>query len=150
MKSFYSVLTKILLALSFVLGIFGLIIEAIGKLPDDFYLPPAVFSFLALLPLVLNALNWQDELEEGKRSIIEKIKAFFQNPYRKLLLTVVLTLFSGLAQLPDLSPTLQNILTVVGAIIAALELQGAEARLERLSEMRSFAKLNGFTFKLRG
>lgn len=150
MKSFYSVLTKILLVLSSVLGIFGLIIVAIGKLPADFHLPPAIPSFLALLPLILGALNWQDELEEGKRNYLDKIKAFFQKPYRKLLLTVGLTLLSGLAQLPDLSPVLQNILTVVGAIIAALELQGAEARLERLSEMRSFAKLNGFTFKLRG
>lgn len=149
MKSFYSVLTKILLVLSSVLGIFGLIIVTIGKLPADFPLPTWIPSFLALLPLILGALNWQDEMEEGKRSILDKIKAFFQNPYRKLLLTVGLTLLSGLAQLPDLSATWQNVLTAVSAIIAALELQGAEAKLEQLVALRSFAKANGFSYNLK-
>lgn len=149
MKSFYSVLTKILLVLSSVLGILGLIIVAIGKLPADFPLPPAIPSFLALLPLILGALNWQDELEDGKRNYLDKIKAFFQKPYRKLLLTVGLTLLSGLAQLPDLSATLQNVLTVVSAIVAALELGNAENRLERLVALRSFAKANGFSYNLK-
>lgn len=150
MKTFWSAFAaKILLALSAILGIIGLIMRAIGQLPPDFPLPPEVASFLAIIPLIINYLGWQDEFEGGQRGILDKIKAFFQNPYRKLLLTSALAALSGALNLPNLSGTFQDILAVVTAIVAALELGNSEAKLEQLRNFRAFAKMNGFSYNLK-
>lgn len=139
MKPFWNVLLATALL---VLGLLGLLMETIGLLPPEIKLPAALLQLLAIIPVLLSYLGWSDKLEDGKQAIIDLVKNFFKDPYRKLALTVFLALLSGVSQLPELPSVWEQVIGVVSAILAVLQLSGAENQLESEVKLRMSLRAN--------
>lgn len=109
------------------LGILGVIMEAVEKLPPELQ-QPWFTPLLAALAFILLALGWQDELTNGKAGLIDLVKKFFESSvYWKLgltLLTIILQTIIGFVGLPEVYAIIAK---GIMAVLAALELVSAQA-----------------------
>lgn len=128
---------SLLATLFVVLGVVGFLLDAIGKLPEGFPLPDWALSAMTLIPLIIVGLGWQDDLEGGKRGLLDLFENFLKDPYRKLALVVLATAARsalGIVGLPnEIGLALQGFL----AILAALNFEGAKERFAATLALRA-------------
>lgn len=96
----------LLTATMLILGIVGVLMSAANFLPPGLHLP-IIQNIIMVLTLLITGLGWQDELEGGKKGLIDLITKFFADPYRKLLLTAVLFVAKDAVGLPGVPVGLQ-------------------------------------------
>lgn len=107
---------QILSPLVIALGLVGVFLESLQRLPPPFDYP-WVSPLVAVVGFVLLALGWQEKFNEGKSSIIDLVRKFLDSDqYWKLgitLLLVALKAISALALPAGLAVTVQSLLAVL-------------------------------------
>lgn len=131
----------IFLATVFVIfGIVGIILDAIGALPPELNVP-VLQTVVTILAIVVAGLGFQDELESGKKTIVDLIKNFFtSSPYRMLGLTVLLTVAKTIVDSSNFPRGFELAGQIFIAIATALGL-GAAAVQYRIAKLE--VKLHG-------
>lgn len=116
---------------SIVYGIIGVALELLGNLPPgiDFDFRPAL---IAIVAIVIQTLGFADEIESGKKSILEKLALLFKNPYRGLALAMLFVLLRGLVAIPTFDPTYAAVAKILLSLLAVLKLEGGAATLRAL------------------
>lgn len=115
----------LLTTLSIILGLVGVLMAATNNFPPDFILPPWVSTVMVIVGILVAGLGWQDELTGGRDTIIDLVKRFFsEDPFRKLALTVILTVAREVIALPDASTGLvtgAQIFLAVAAVFSFID-----------------------------
>lgn len=122
MKSTVGILLATLTA---ILGLVGVLMDAVGKLPPEFPIPSWVMTAILFVGIVIGGLGWQEQLMEGKAAIIELIKKFiFHDSFRKLALALLVTLARevlGIANIPGGVESAAQIFLAVYAVIFVVD-----------------------------
>lgn len=120
----------VLLALGSVLyGIVGLLMKLAGSLPPELNYP-IIATALTILGILLSGLGLLDEIEQGRKDLVDLIRQFFsaQNPYWQLLLVAVLATLNfvvGPAEFPSALEVAAKLLLQLASILG---LTGALAK----------------------
>lgn len=99
----------VLLALGSVLyGIVGILMALAGSLPPELSFP-IIGTALTILGILLAGLGLLDEIEQGRKDLIELIKQFFssKNPYWQLGLVAVLAVLNFIVGPQEFSSALE-------------------------------------------
>lgn len=133
-------------ALLSALGVLAILLDAIDYLPEGFPLPGWALSLGTIVPLLLYAVGLQDEFEEGKRGMLDLIKAFMSDPYRALAISVLANLANGLLAIAEPSSPVALAAHVLLAILAAGGFLSGSSKAYARRQVLQIAKLN----KLKG
>lgn len=84
-------------------GVLGLLLEAAKALPPEFHVGP-FDSIVTVIGILLLGLGYQDELDGGKKALLDLIKDFLAKPFVGTVFSVVvfaLNAFLNDASLPE-------------------------------------------------
>lgn len=100
-------------------GILGLLLEAAKALPPEFHVGP-FDSILTVLGILIMGLGYQDELEGGKKALVDLIAAFLAKPFVGTVFSVVVFMLNAFLADPNLPDNVGMILTALSVLLGVL------------------------------
>lgn len=128
-------MNKLVGALLTFFGALGLLLEAAKALPPEFHVGP-FDSILAVIGILLLGLGYQDELEGGKKALLDLIKAFVKRPFVGTIVSVLVFALNAFLNDTSLPENIGQILTALSVLLVVIGIHSVHqavklAKLER-------------------
>lgn len=133
----------LIVVLELALGIIGVLLESLDKLPPPFDYP-WVSPLVAAIGFIILALGWQEEFNNGKSSLVKLIRDFFEADQNwKLGLSVFLIVLTEIAKLPILPQGFSLAVQALLAIAATFGYIAAQVAVTVKLKLMRFADVIG-------
>lgn len=100
-------------------GTLGLLLEAAKALPPEFHVGP-FDSIVTVIGILLLGLGYQDELEGGKKALLDLVKAFLAKPFVGTVFSVVVFALNAFLDNASLPENVGMILTALSVLLGVL------------------------------
>lgn len=100
-------------------GTLGLLLEAAKALPPEFHVGP-FDSIVTVIGILLLGLGYQDELEGGKKALLDLIKDFLAKPFIGTVFSVIVFALNAFLNDPGLPENVGMILTALSVLLGVL------------------------------